>query len=123
MTLYTCSPLLPAQSTHAASGNYPGSHTLPAARARSWGGINAINFGRNEAVVACRTLLFPDPSRAAVSAASNIDMPRHMWIQQLSCTGQESSLGECSITWCNETCPYPAYSEIAAAVRCSNDGG
>ena len=105
----------------------PGSRTPPAARACSWGGISNINFGRNEAVVACRTLLFPDPSLAEVSVTRNIDIPQRMWIQQLSCTGQESSLGECSISWCNETCPYPAFTgnlyTHAAAVRCSEGGG
>ena len=88
---------------------------LAAARCRacSWGAISNSSFGPNEAVVACRTLLFPDPPRAAVAASSSYEP---LLIQQLSCTGQESSLRDCNITWCNEGCPGRAY---GAAVRCA----
>ena len=87
---------------------------LPVARTRSWGSISNSSFGPNEAVVACRTLLFPDPSRAAVDTSYSYYSSGSMWIRELSCTGQEPRLRDCKITWCNESCPIGG----TAAVRC-----
>ena len=92
--------------------------TATCRHACSSGGISNSTFGPNEAVVACRTLLFPDPSRAmVVDSSSYFRWPApHLLIQQLSCTGRESSLRDCNITWCNETCPDHA---VSAALRCA----
>lgn len=78
-----------------------------------WGVINNLTFGETEALVACRTLFFPDPSKAQVyfprdpeyGDGFTMHSEDMMWIKNITCRGNESKLRECDITWCDETCP------------------
>ena len=86
-----------------------------------WGTVSNTTFGKNEAIVACRTLFFPDPEKGSVytvaelardspgpgyyySSPSSFGQYGPMWVKSINCTGQEVRLKDCEIAWCDETC-------------------
>lgn len=64
-------------------------------RNNSWGTVTKDNFGDNDAKVACRQLgLEPGGVMNTKGAASG----EPIWMDNLSCSGSESALDQCSQT-------------------------
>ena len=59
----------------------------------SWGTVCDDSFDENDAKVACRMLGFTGGS--VVSSSSTVDGSGNIWLDDLSCTGSESSLFSC----------------------------
>ncbi|KXZ46657.1 hypothetical protein GPECTOR_41g621 [Gonium pectorale] len=94
-----------------------------------WGAVSSAGFGRNEAVVACRSLGFADSEQRAGVFSLEVPNPVYKndrlrfataeptWVRRLSCTGREARLGDCQVSWCDLSCAEGAGGG-AAGVRC-----
>ncbi|CAH1796685.1 unnamed protein product, partial [Owenia fusiformis] len=64
-----------------------------------WGTICSDSpWGINEATVACRQLGFPNGSAEAYTAGAFNDDPTKIWFSDISCSGSESNIMQCSVS-------------------------
>lgn len=87
-----------------------------------WAGVCGYTWGQREAQVVCRYLgcgtALPAPPTAAPGNAPG-DTPGQVWLENVSCDGTESDLGQCRVgLWREHTCAQGDVASVACSGGC-----
>ena len=83
-------------------------------RSGEWGIVSDNGWSYNEALVVCRQLGYPDAVKSKTRSSFGRDDQR-VWIEDVTCTGPELKLEECSIHFIGSTvknCSHCAQAEV-----------
>ena len=95
-------------------------NSVTSCRSGEWGVVCDNGWSYNEALVVCRQLGYPGAVKNKTEASFGRDHGR-VWIEDVTCSGLELKLEECSIQFVGlevQNCNHGAQAEVSCSKKC-----